>query len=683
MDTTLLLGVAKVEITPPKPVPLAGYAFRSGPYEAVDQPLYARIFYFRSVNGNGTVRDAAVLSADLIWWGSDRVPQLKRTIREATGCPEEYILLHATHTHSGPQTSDRFVPSLGRYDPDYVAFLEVRVLQGIVSAAGNLEPVTVERGMGTCSIGMSRRLPLPDRWAMLPNPYVPVDREAIVVKFSDVRGRAKGAWVHFACHPVISNGNRLTSDFAGVAVSEVETALAHGGDSPVVAYLQGCCGDINPGSEGKFCFGDDTIVRRMGGELAQETLRLLETPLDRLQPTDLSARTLTVSLPHQPLPSAGQLEEHLAKDDVRGEWSRLLSASPERIQPRAPLELTLLKVAEGLSLLAMNAEVVDAYGQFVKRSFGQGILPLPYTNGMLGYVVTSRQAEEGGYEAEDSAYYFGLPAPFDRAAEQLVREGILALVEDGKSIEARSVRMLIDQYFEYTKRVMETIERTQKERIEQVAAKAADSIAQGGVLHVFGSGHSHIMAEELFHRAGGLACVNAMLEPSLMELNTGRASQLERLSGYAEVLLGGYDLRAGEVLIVVSNSGINAVPIEMAMEGKKRGLYVVALTSMDHTKRADSRHPTGKKLYEVADATLDNCGVYGDAAIAFDEAGGRTGPVSTLAGVLIVQALHSAIVEALQRRGFEPPVFRSDNQGGSELHNRRFIERYKGRIRYL
>lgn len=243
--------------------------------------------------------------------------------------------------------------------------------------------------------------------------------------------------------------------------------------------------------------------------------------------------------------------------------------------------------------------------------------------------------------------------------------------------------MLLDQYIQTVQEQLDRIHNTQKDKIAIIAGKIADSIEADGIMHVFGSGHSHMIAEDVFHRAGGLACVNAMLEPSLMELNVGRSTVLERLSGYADVLLAGYDLRPDEVIVVVSNSGINAVPIEVAMACKKRGLFVVALTNMDHSLNTVSRHVSGKKLYEVADIVLDNCGTFGDAALSYGDSGQKMGATSTIGGIAIIQALTVAIVDELSSRGVNPPVLISANRDGGDGHNRELIDRYRNRIRYL
>ncbi|WP_158560465.1 sugar isomerase domain-containing protein [Paenibacillus contaminans] len=243
--------------------------------------------------------------------------------------------------------------------------------------------------------------------------------------------------------------------------------------------------------------------------------------------------------------------------------------------------------------------------------------------------------------------------------------------------------MVMKAYFDVVKNLVSKIEETQSATIARLAERIADSVEKDGVLHIFGSGHSHMIGEDAFHRAGGLACINAMLEESLMETNSGRATVLERLPGYAEVLMAGYDLRAGEVIVIISNSGINAVPIEMAFACKQKGLYVVAITNLDHSKQVQSRHSSGKRLFEIADVVLDNCGVLGDAEIGLDGLEQKIGPTSTLSGVLIMQLLIAEITGILQSRGITPPVFLSQNCSGGDEHNEKLVERYKGRVRYL
>jgi uncharacterized phosphosugar-binding protein len=231
---------------------------------------------------------------------------------------------------------------------------------------------------------------------------------------------------------------------------------------------------------------------------------------------------------------------------------------------------------------------------------------------------------------------------------------------------------------------LETIRHSQAKPLERAARVVFTALKDDGVLHVFGSGHSHALAEEAFHRAGGLVPVNAIHEIFLTPLTRPDLSgQLERLTGLATLILDGHDLRPGEVLVVISNSGINAVPVEMALEGKRRGLTVIGLTSLRHSQTVPARHQDGKRLFEVADIVLDTCGEPGDAAVAYEGFAGKVAPTSLLAGSYIINSLVCRVVELFLASRLTPPVYVSANLPGGDEHNRALAAKYRGRIRGL
>jgi uncharacterized phosphosugar-binding protein len=217
-------------------------------------------------------------------------------------------------------------------------------------------------------------------------------------------------------------------------------------------------------------------------------------------------------------------------------------------------------------------------------------------------------------------------------------------------------------YLTRAARTIQAVVDTQEPAIRAAGSAVARALADGHRLWTFGTGHSHLLAEELYMRAGGLDDVGAVLEPSLMlHEGLGKSSTLERLPGLAAALLTQYDVGPGDVVLVASNSGRNAVPVEFAEECVARGAVVVAVTSLDHSRSVASRAPSGRRLFEVADIVVDNCGVPGDAVLDVPGVAERVGPTSTMSGALIVQAIVCEAVSRLVELGHAPRVLRSAN----------------------
>jgi uncharacterized phosphosugar-binding protein len=219
-----------------------------------------------------------------------------------------------------------------------------------------------------------------------------------------------------------------------------------------------------------------------------------------------------------------------------------------------------------------------------------------------------------------------------------------------------------EEYFGKALAIGQQAAETQLGAIRVAAGLVAEALAGGKRCWAFGTGHSHALAEELYGRAGGLADVRAILEPGLM-LHEGlqKSSLLERLPGLAEVLLEINQVESGDVVLIASNSGRNAVPVEFALGVRERGAQVIALTSLAHTTSTTSRAPGGQRLFETADVVIDNCGVPGDALIEVPGSPELTGATSTMVGAMLVQALTVEVVARLAERGETPNVLRSQN----------------------
>ncbi len=218
--------------------------------------------------------------------------------------------------------------------------------------------------------------------------------------------------------------------------------------------------------------------------------------------------------------------------------------------------------------------------------------------------------------------------------------------------------------------------------VKEVSVVLKNLIDQAGIVYVFGSGHSCILALEAFHRAGGLVPVYPILHEFLSPFVSPKISgKLEKVEGIAPVLFSRAGVKKGDLMFIASNSGINAVPVEMALECKKAEVVTVALTSLLHSQKSQSKHSSQKKLFEICDYVLDNACPPGDALVTI-------GDVSVAAGSSIACSFlyHWILTESCKlwfHEGKKLPVYKSANLEGSEAYNLKMEEHYRQRIPLL
>jgi uncharacterized phosphosugar-binding protein len=237
-------------------------------------------------------------------------------------------------------------------------------------------------------------------------------------------------------------------------------------------------------------------------------------------------------------------------------------------------------------------------------------------------------------------------------------------------------------YIHKLQKMMDQVTETQLATIQEAASLVAQSVSADGIVYTFGTGHSHVIAEDVAYRAGGLVPVDAILEDSLTGNHKVFQSEwMERVEGMAEVILNYYSPKPEDVMIIISNSGRNAAPIEMAQGARERGLKVIAITSLQHSKGTTSRHSSGKKLYQLADLVLDNQAPKGDCIMSHPVMKQPFGPASGVLGMVILQSIIVEAIDMLAEKGLDPPVFMSGNIDGSDAFNKPLMEKYWGRIK--
>lgn len=240
--------------------------------------------------------------------------------------------------------------------------------------------------------------------------------------------------------------------------------------------------------------------------------------------------------------------------------------------------------------------------------------------------------------------------------------------------------MHIDDYAEILCSTIEWIRTEQRDRIFAASKIVKDVIKKDGLIYIFGCGHSGILSEETFYRAGGLACVRPVFyEPLMLHESASESSRLEKQADYFEKAFSGLGFTDADALICMSSSGVNSVPVQFADAARRKGVPVIGISS-DAYLSQEPHNPLGKHLQEVCDVCIDNHVPHGDACLSPGGLPVKMTPVSSVAGAFIV---NSILVEATQKaldEGLEVPVYMSGNIPGGAEYNRALIERYKARI---
>ncbi|MEU2425032.1 SIS domain-containing protein [Streptomyces sp. NPDC007851] len=232
------------------------------------------------------------------------------------------------------------------------------------------------------------------------------------------------------------------------------------------------------------------------------------------------------------------------------------------------------------------------------------------------------------------------------------------------------------------------LQRVRDEEAEAVATAGtllADTVVAGGRLFAFGAGHSSLPAQDVVYRAGGLALMNLLPAPGLVGVDVRPAtlgSRLERVDGLATAVLDTSPLRAGDALVIISLSGRNALPVEMAVEARRRGAKVIGVTSVAYAAQTTSRHSSGTYLKDHCDVVLDSKISVGDAELTLDTIPAPFAPASTVVTSALLQAVLATTAATLAERGTEPPLLRSGNVDGGHEWNARIFAEYADRIFY-
>ncbi len=240
---------------------------------------------------------------------------------------------------------------------------------------------------------------------------------------------------------------------------------------------------------------------------------------------------------------------------------------------------------------------------------------------------------------------------------------------------------ITQQYLKIVQEKLNDITQQQNNKIITAASEMAQRIANGGIIYIFGCGHSHIFSEDLFYRAGGIAPVRPIfIEPLMLHQGAAASSHYEKQNDYINRHLDKYNLTEHDCLIVISTSGINPAPIDAALWGKRHGAFTLALTSFIYAETQRSKHKEGRYLKECADIAIDNQVPIGDAVLSLPGQQAPFAPVSSMTGIFILHALFAEIISNLSQHNQPLPIFLSGNIENSAQHNQLLLEKYGDKI---
>ncbi|MBM4036077.1 MAG: hypothetical protein FJ291_30455 [Planctomycetes bacterium] len=432
----LMAGTAKVNLTPYVGAFLAGFGSRDHGCEGIHDELFARALALQA--GDTAL---CIVACDLIGLTRESVETIRKQIEALTAIPAANVMLACTHTHSGHVMGLLRHPGL---DPELVHVTEKKIAGAAIMAHRALAEAALGAGKGKARIGVNRREKKPEGVVLGKNPEGPTDSEVGVLRVDDAQGKPVAIVVNHACHPVVLGGKNylVSADYPGQVAAFVESIY---GDATCL-YLNGCCGNINPGIVG----GTFEDARRFGTFLGAEAVKTTEN----IRPTPkahLAASGAVAEAPLAPLPSAEEaratveqrtraLDEQLAKGEVsralydtdwqRG-WARDVMAEYSKTdrQRTRPLEIQALRLGDAL-LIGTPGETFVEIGLAIKAASPMPkTFPVAYANGNVGYIPTAKAFDEGGYEVEHAhKFYYGVYR-FKPEVERLVTDAALALAK--------------------------------------------------------------------------------------------------------------------------------------------------------------------------------------------------------------------------------------------------------------
>lgn len=402
------LGTSKKCITPQSPVRLCGFGFRTKEYDSVRKDIYARVFDLREND-----KRILIIYGDLLWWNSEFVGRMKQVLEKQFGIPKEQIIFTASHNHSGPGTGANFVPLLETVEEEYVSFLANQILEGVKEAESNMEDIMIKRSETSCELNVFRRVKTKQGISMMPNYQVEADRKMTIFHFYRNDGNLKGRIIHYPCHANLSKDNDLHPDYPGYALE----MLDENNPDSISIFWQGFTADMRPN-----CVLGNQFTSATEGEVKNFAKYfcdcvLAENEEEPITGGGISIVRRTVKLPVKQEKTIEEVIKDLSDEheEVRQWAQKVLEKSYRNYEE---LQISMLQIGTQICYF-FNAEVSMYYAKYA-RALNPKAVCVGYSDGMIGYISTKEQIQEGGYEPCDSATYFAVAGTYDETIEEII-----------------------------------------------------------------------------------------------------------------------------------------------------------------------------------------------------------------------------------------------------------------------
>jgi hypothetical protein len=420
-------GAAKVAITPRMPVWMAGYGNRDKPSQGVAQQLQAKALAIEDPQGVRVV----IVTTDLIGFVREVTETIADQARQRFKLPRNRLVITSSHTHTGPTLGNSLrvmydlTPEQAQAVQDYTRYLEEQVVAVIGKAIGNLAPARLSFHRGKAGFAMNRREPTPQSVKIGVNPKGPVDHDVPVLQVSSPDGKLLAVLFSYACHNTTLTGNHY--EFHGDYAGEAQERFENKHPGAVALFMMGCGADANPQPRGEL-----ENAQRNGEELASAVESAVGRDGRPVQ-GQLRAELTHFPIPLAPAPSRGEFEARLKDSDrfVRRHAAQQIELlNRDGHSPRDySYPLQAVQLGNTVTLVALGGEVVVGYALQLKQRLGEETTwPVGYANDVFAYIPTRQILSEGGYEADRSQVYYGMPGPWAPAIEATILDQAVGLV---------------------------------------------------------------------------------------------------------------------------------------------------------------------------------------------------------------------------------------------------------------